>query len=155
MKVATAASERPDSRARPQTPCPDVQPEPSAAPVPISSPATAIIGRFDETDCSTGPATALTSRRAAISPATKLSRQPRSTASDMPTAPRVMPAIPAMRPKSSIIMTAESPIRAPPDSEAKGVNSVGTMGGMGNPLWCGRTWRPAGDRLHMRDVCIS
>src|SRR3546814_19060101 len=34
MNVATAASERPDSRARPQTPCPDAQPFPRPPPTP-------------------------------------------------------------------------------------------------------------------------
>jgi hypothetical protein len=39
MKVMTATSERGDSRARPQMPCPDVHPDPSAAPNPTSKPA--------------------------------------------------------------------------------------------------------------------
>ena len=38
----TATNERFDSRARPQTPCPDVQPLPILVPKPMSSPETAI-----------------------------------------------------------------------------------------------------------------
>ena len=49
MKVAGAPKERGDSRDRPQTPWPLVQPPPNTAPKPPSSPAAIIKGRFDET----------------------------------------------------------------------------------------------------------
>lgn len=44
MKVATATMLRGDTRVRPQTPCPLVQPLPSRVPTPTSKPATATTG---------------------------------------------------------------------------------------------------------------
>ena len=40
MKAPTATSERGDSLARPQMPCPEVQPDPIAVPSPTMNPAT-------------------------------------------------------------------------------------------------------------------
>ena len=127
MKVRTAASERVDSRASPQTPWPDVQPEPSAVPTPTSSPASAIPGSESGTVCERSPPARPTKSGAASKPATKAMRHDRSPPS---TAPVVMPEMPAMRPKKSITRTADSPIRTPPKSEAQGVNSVATAGSM-------------------------
>jgi hypothetical protein len=39
MKVRVAAMDRGDSRAMPQTPWPDVQPEPKVTPIPTMNPA--------------------------------------------------------------------------------------------------------------------
>ncbi len=44
MKDATAAAERFETRDSPQTPCPDVQPEPSEVPYPTSAPPATIAG---------------------------------------------------------------------------------------------------------------
>ncbi len=125
MKVATAARERPDSRASPQTPCPEVQPDPSAVPVPTSSPAAIISPRFVGTVCTTAPPRARIASGAAISPSTKAIRQSRSRAAPgRASAPWVMPAMPAIFPNRPITITALIPIRMPPPSEAQGVKVV-------------------------------
>ena len=81
MKIAVAAIERGDSRAMPQTPCPDVQPLLSRVPKPTRSPPTAITIRLVGI-CGTGsvkPSSAAESG-AAIRPAMKVARQARSVA---------------------------------------------------------------------------
>ena len=114
---------RPDRR--PQTPCPEVQPEPSAVPSPTRSPAKAMPPRLSGTVCSTVPPRTVTASGARINPARKAHRQSRSFAAPgSAIAPCVMPAMPAMRPKSAITITALSPISTPPNSEAQGVNAV-------------------------------
>jgi hypothetical protein len=135
MKVSTATSERGESRARPQTPCPEVQPEPSPVPSPTNSPASPMPGRLSETVWTMVPPSSLKICGAAISPRMKVSRQPRSRGAPpigttAPMTPLVMPAMPAILPKSPMTMTALSPINAPPTSEGQGVKSVAMIGPM-------------------------
>jgi len=135
MKVTTATAERRESRANPQTPCPDVQPDPTAVPSPTSSPAIVMPRRLSDTVCATGVPKSATTSGAAKSPRTKVTRQPASRGASFEgrtrlSAPRVIPEIPAMRPKSAITMTALSPIRMPPKSDIQGVKSVGETGPM-------------------------
>lgn len=133
MKVRTALKERGESRANPQTPWPEVQPEPMVVPIPTSNPAIAMPMRLVGTVCSIFPPDASKISGAAKRPATKQIRQIRSATRgregmNVDIAPLDMPIMPAIRPKKSMTITADNPIRTPPVSEANGVKDVSVTG---------------------------
>lgn len=135
MNVATAAKDRGDKRARPQTPWPDVQPDPTAVPIPTSKPAKAIPPRLSGTVWATPPVMTPTISGATIRPPMKAARQDQSCSvvwlgNSTLIAPLVMPVIPAIRPNKTMTMIAEMPIRMPPNKEAQGVKAVATTGSM-------------------------
>src|SRR6185312_15542493 len=121
MKMTVAAIERVESRAKPQTPWPDVQPLPMRVPKPTSKPPTATSTRLDVIAGrgSGAPASAARSG-AAINPATNAIRQPRSEGLACSNPP-VMPLTPAMRPVKAMRAAAATPIRAPPSSPESAV----------------------------------
>jgi len=53
MNMTVATKERGESRDRPHTPWPEVQPLPQTEPKPTSKPAAIISGKFEETACTT------------------------------------------------------------------------------------------------------
>jgi hypothetical protein len=114
-KTAVAASERGDSRAKPQAPCPDVQPPPSRVPKPTSRPATAVrvklAGIFGGSTLKpAAPAMNGTTTRPRMKAMRHAPSRPPSKH------PARMPLILAMRPRSSIRQVADNPISAPPIS---------------------------------------
>ena len=69
MKVAVAASERGETRARPQTPCPLVQPLPSRVPKPTSSPPAISVAALASIEGAAGANRKLATSGAAMRPA--------------------------------------------------------------------------------------
>src|SRR6185295_1706280 len=110
MKVATAAIDRGDSRARPHTPWPLVQPSPMVVPMPTSSPATASTGRPRTPAPNAAGAIAAATTPVAISPTRKPTRNRRAESSARPR----MPLMPAIRPWNARTRAEARPISAPP-----------------------------------------
>lgn len=128
-KVRVATSERGESRARPQTPWPLVQPLPSPVPSPTSRPAASISGTppAGAPITSPGAPATLPAPPPASSNATGPLTRPSRKASRQALSPRGrwvirvprMPLMPAMRPRVAISQVAERPIRTPPISPCR------------------------------------
>src|SRR5690606_14500326 len=113
------------SRDRPQTPWPDVQPDPKLAPRPTITPPMAIIlGLTGTSSAGQAPVTMKISPGASTMPSTNAARQANSDRLSAKTEPETMPVAPKIRPRPSIRSTAASPIRRPPPNEAEGVKAV-------------------------------
>src|ERR1700730_14375265 len=127
MKMAVAVMERPESRAIPQMPWPEVQPPPSRVPKPTSRPAAITTAQLTGI-CGDGIAypIQLAMSGAKMSPAVKAMRQPLSLI-PKPRQPPNMPLMPATRPVNSINNTAERPISAPPIAAETGAKSAMTL----------------------------
>lgn len=129
MNVTVATMERPDIREIPHTPWPLVHPFPSTDPNPTRTPArpsNAIL--LDIATTGACPARPNQSGAASKRPAIKVRPCGNpfvSTAGGRSL--ETIPLIPATRPWLVIRMTADSPISAPPNSDAIGVNSVSNM----------------------------
>src|SRR6267378_7125634 len=128
MKMATATSERRDSRPNPQTPWPLVQPPLMRVPKPTRSPASATQPRPKPWRTGAGPAKACQAKPATISPPMNQPRQNRSPAPPagaLPTgsanSPWRIPLTPAMRPLAMRSHTPARPIKAPPIRAGRGV----------------------------------
>ena len=128
INVKVAEIDRLDRRAMPQTPWPDVQPEPKVTPSPTIKPPIKSIGIEAGTlisgisprkkKCAAGPV---------IMPNIKAARQEKSLRLAGAKTPVKMPVAPITRPKVSINRTAERPIKIPPVAERSGVNSVSIL----------------------------
>ena len=120
MKVAVAANERGESRDRPQTPCPLVQPEPKRDPNPTSAPARRRTHHDVENDGASGARHNEITKGAESSPAIKAARH-KASFFQGGRRPPIIPLIPATRPTPRIIIADDRPISAPPDSALQGV----------------------------------
>src|SRR5487761_2323292 len=147
MKASTFASERKDSRLRPHTPWPLVQPLPMRTPTPTSKPAST---------SSTGPAAvvgtgigsaSLHTAGARIKPAVNAMRTPcpmNDRRDSDCSVPPTMPAMPATRPTPRISSVALRPIIRPPSSDRPGVKWLKAMVIMSTPTMAGWMQRGGG-----------
>lgn len=129
INVTVAMIERFDSLEMPHTPCPLVQPFPRTDPNPTKMPAKpSSVVLLDMTAAGAFPKMPNQSGAVTNRPTMKVTpcRNPLVSTAGGRTL-ETMPLIPAIRPWLAIRMTADSPISAPPNNDAIGVNSVSNI----------------------------
>ena len=120
-----ATIERGESRAMPQTPCPEVQPPPNVTPIPTRNPPMISIGVSIGTEISSAfSVNNVTTKGPETIPATIAARQDQSVNPDGARNPARIPVAPMIRPSRAIDRTAANPINRPPPSDKNGVNVV-------------------------------
>lgn len=125
MKVIVAMIDRGETRAMPQTPCPEVHPPPNVTPIPTRNPPMINIGVSIGTEMSgTVPVANVTTKGPETMPAMNAALQDQSAIPEGVRNPARIPVAPMIRPTNAIDRTAANPINRPPPSDKNGVNVV-------------------------------